>query len=181
MSQRAYAQHRGVHHSSVQLAIQTKRISVNAKGLIDAAKADREWNTNTDVTTPRHTVPEAARGRPPKPGKATKPAANGDDRGQEARQVLLASRATQAAFKARRAEFEFNELSGSMLPRGPVLAAAEACAMRARRLLQTLPAKMAGELTGQSDVNRVRVLLEQAVDQVCDELAKPPQFGDDDE
>jgi hypothetical protein len=48
MSQRQYAQHRGVASSTVNKAVIAKRITLEPDGTIDPAKADREWELNTE-------------------------------------------------------------------------------------------------------------------------------------
>ena len=47
LSQRAYAQHRGVSHEAVRKAIKTGRISPQPDGLIDPVVADAQWDANT--------------------------------------------------------------------------------------------------------------------------------------
>lgn len=48
LSVRGYAQHRGVSHTAVQKAIRLGRITAEADGSIDPAKADAEWSANTN-------------------------------------------------------------------------------------------------------------------------------------
>ena len=47
ISIRAYARHRGVTDTAVRKAIQTGRITPEADGTIDSARADRDWARNT--------------------------------------------------------------------------------------------------------------------------------------
>ena len=53
MSQRAYAQHRGVAHKAVQKAIESGRISTMPDGKIDSDMADQEWARNTRSAAPQ--------------------------------------------------------------------------------------------------------------------------------
>ena len=53
VSRRAYAAHRGVSHTAVAKAIATGRISPEAEGSIDPAKADRQWDEQTDPAKQR--------------------------------------------------------------------------------------------------------------------------------
>lgn len=53
MSRRQYAAHRGVSHTAVGKAIATGRISIEADGTIDPAKADRQWDAQTDPAKQR--------------------------------------------------------------------------------------------------------------------------------
>ena len=47
MSQRQYAQHRGVRLSTVQKALKSGRIGKTSNGKIDPARADADWERNT--------------------------------------------------------------------------------------------------------------------------------------
>jgi hypothetical protein len=47
MSQREYAQHRGVSHTAVRKAVKASRITTLPDGTIDPETADREWDRNT--------------------------------------------------------------------------------------------------------------------------------------
>ena len=53
LSRRAYAALRGVHESAVRQAIATGRITLEADGTIDAAKADAMWDASTDPAKQR--------------------------------------------------------------------------------------------------------------------------------
>lgn len=53
ISRRAYAAHRGVAESAVRKAIASGRITVEADGTIDPAKADAQWSTQTDPAKQR--------------------------------------------------------------------------------------------------------------------------------
>ncbi len=49
LSRRAYAALRGVHESAVRKTIASGRITTEADGTIDAAKADGMWDASTDL------------------------------------------------------------------------------------------------------------------------------------
>jgi len=53
LSRRAYAALRGVHESAVRKAIASGRITLEADGTIDAAKADAMWDASTDPAKQR--------------------------------------------------------------------------------------------------------------------------------
>ena len=53
LSRRAYAALRGVHESAVRKAIASGRITTEADGTIDAAKADAMWDASTDPAKQR--------------------------------------------------------------------------------------------------------------------------------
>jgi hypothetical protein len=52
ISIRAYARHRGISDTAVHKAIRSGRITPEADGTIDAARADRDWARNTDEPRP---------------------------------------------------------------------------------------------------------------------------------
>ncbi len=67
LSIRAYVAHRGVSHTSVRKAIASERLTPEAHGTIDPAKADRAWMRNAGPSKARDghklkPVPEAAVG-----------------------------------------------------------------------------------------------------------------------
>ena len=53
LSRRAYAALRGVHESAVRKAIASGRITLEADGTIDAAKANAMWDASTDPAKQR--------------------------------------------------------------------------------------------------------------------------------
>lgn len=53
MSRRQYAAHRGVSETAVRKALATGRISLESDGTIDPAKADRQWDSQTDPAKQR--------------------------------------------------------------------------------------------------------------------------------
>ena len=57
LSIRAYARHRGVSDAAVRKAIKTGRISQEADGTVDPAKADAQWGRNTDQAQQRQQRP----------------------------------------------------------------------------------------------------------------------------
>lgn len=62
LSYRKYAEHRGCSEGAVRKAVNTGRISVLAKGVIDPAIADVEWAKNTVQTAPAAQVRTAPGG-----------------------------------------------------------------------------------------------------------------------
>ncbi len=64
ISQRAYAAHRGVSHQAVNKAVRTGRITTLPDGTIDPARADADWQAQTDPSFQRPQAmqrPQAAR------------------------------------------------------------------------------------------------------------------------
>jgi len=57
ISIRAYAKRRGVSETAVRKAIKTGRIKLEADGTIDSAKADGQWDRNTDAAQQRPAMP----------------------------------------------------------------------------------------------------------------------------
>ena len=64
VSIRAYSRHRGVSDTAVRKAIRSGRITPEDDGTIDIAKADQQWEANTNKaqqrSSPKKTVPNSA-------------------------------------------------------------------------------------------------------------------------
>jgi hypothetical protein len=107
MSQRQYAERRGVAHSAVQRAIRTGRISTSPDGRIDADVADTEWRKNTRQYAPA----------------VTRRQASVDDDDPTADQYIKA-RAVRMHFEARIARIQYEQLAGSVISANEVKVAA---------------------------------------------------------
>ena len=112
VSLRAYARARGCSLTAVQKAIASKRITPLADGTIDAERADREWTKNTFAgqTATRATAapppPRAGSAMPhPEPGPSGDPVA-----------TYLRARAVKETYLARKAELEYKQISGELIP-----------------------------------------------------------------
>ncbi len=64
LSRRKYATHRGVSEKAVRKAIAAGRITVEADGTIDPAKADGQWAAQTDPAMQRGKTPAGTTTRP---------------------------------------------------------------------------------------------------------------------
>jgi hypothetical protein len=60
ISIRAYARHRGVSDAAVRKAIKAGRITPDADGTVDAARADAQWIRRTDPDQQRAPARETA-------------------------------------------------------------------------------------------------------------------------
>ena len=104
MSQRAYAQHRGVSHKAVQKAIEGGRITVLPDGRIESDIADEQWDRNT-----REHAPFSGQ--------------DDDGSGFGATQYSKA-RAVREHYQARLAKLEYEERVGSLVSKDEVRVAA---------------------------------------------------------
>lgn len=85
MTQRAYARHRGVHHSSVQLAIARGRLSTTQGGLVDSSAADAAWPGRAGASPSKRKVTRTA-----EPSPRAAPARGGRGRSRMPEQRRLA-------------------------------------------------------------------------------------------
>ncbi len=164
MSQRAYATHRGVSHMAVQRAIRSGRLkrSINDGGQIsDPALADAEWDANTDVAKVPHAVQttRAAAAAAANPGEVGPPAA-----------VLGASlnenNAAKIYWQARKAELDFREAAGELVPAAGVRAELEGVFRSCRTRLLGIPSRARQLLPGLSvaDVGVLENLVREALE-----------------
>jgi phage terminase Nu1 subunit (DNA packaging protein) len=112
LSRRAYARHRGVSHTAVNLAIAGGRLKacLDADGNIaDAVLADQEWDANTDLTK----APTAVRERAEERRAAVLPPAG------DVETLPEATRREKVA-KANMAELQLAEAAGELVPAAEV-------------------------------------------------------------
>jgi hypothetical protein len=184
LSIRAYAQHRGVSHTAVAKAIKAGRISKEADGTIDPAKADAQWARNTlpsqnlntsatkpaskvatpPVSTPVSTAPVANRElQPPLETRAAAP-------------DYQTSRAIREAYAARLAKLEFEERTGKLLNADEVKVKHFNLARLLRDRIQQIPRKLAPQIVAavvaQPDQRVVEDLLMEAIREALEELSR---------
>jgi hypothetical protein len=187
LSIRGYARHRGVSHTAVRKALATGRITPDADGSLDAAKADEQWSLSTNLSKPRNSVtgiPKLQRpsGAPPAlgaPGLEDAPAA---PEGGAARLTssYAASRAAREAYLARLAKLEFEQRSGKLVDADEVRAQLFGLSRRTRDTLMGLPDRLAPLLVGLTDQAIVHQLLTQELQASLAELSgAPPQRPSD--
>lgn len=168
LSIRAYAEHRrarglvGTSPWSVQKALKAGRITRNRDGKIDPAVADEQWDQNTSPTMRREPQPR----RPQAPARAAE--------GSKGIPVppLAQSRAIREAYQARLARLDYEERTGTLVPRDKVRSSAFRRARALRDRLLSLPDRLASELASIDDPRALREVLDTELRQVLEELSR---------
>ncbi len=162
LSIRAYARHRGVTDTAVHKAIRAGRITPEADGTIDAAKADSEWvrnsappRTGTQARAPRASVPEpsdTARDA----GTAALPAGGAS---------LLQARTVNEVVKAQTNKVRLARLKGELVERSQVVAHVFKLARDERDAWLNWPARVSAQMaaTLEVDPHAMHLALEAAV------------------
>jgi hypothetical protein len=162
LSIRAYARYRGVTDTAVHKAIRAGRITPEADGSIDAAKADSEWvrnsappRTGTQARAPRVAVPESAdTGRDA--GVAALPAGGAS---------LLQARTVNEVVKAQTNKVRLARLKGELVERSQVVAHVFKLARDERDAWLNWPARVSAQMaaTLEVDPHAMHLALEAAV------------------
>lgn len=128
-----YARHRGVHQAAVLRAIRKGRlkrsVARDAKGrhaITDVALADAEWAANTDLTKAPTKVKERAAAR---------------DEGRRAPSGLADAAAEEKRWRAKRAQLEYQRISGDLVSASAVRAGLAEVLARFRTKTLGLPSK----------------------------------------
>lgn len=162
LSIRAYARHRGVTDTAVHKAIRAGRITPEADGTVDPAKADAEWARNsaparsgTQARAPRVAVPESA------------------DTGRDAGAValpsggasLLQARTVNEVVKAQTNKVRLARLKGELVERSQVVAHVFKLARDERDAWLNWPARVSAQMaaTLTVDPHAMHLALEAAV------------------
>jgi len=184
LSIRGYARHRGVSHTAVRKALASGRITASDDGTIDAALADEEWATSTNLSKPRNSVIGVLKaprrelvsprpvGGPVDEAPSSLPAGSGGA-GRLA-SSYADSRAARESYLARLAKLEFEERSGKLVDADDVRAQVFALGRRMRDAMVTLPDRLAPVLVGQSDQAVIHKLLTEEILSVLSELSAAP-------
>jgi hypothetical protein len=157
----AYARHRGVSHVAVLKAIKSGRISKEADGTIDVAKADADWRKNTSQAQQRKTEKDVtpARERPIDP-----PVVNSGP-------SYAQSRAIKEAYHARLAKLSYEEKTASLVKIDSVKVAWFNVLRVLRDRALNLPDRLAPLLAAETDPKRVRDLLDTDLRQMLSDAA----------
>lgn len=180
MSRRQYAAHRGVSHTAVGKAIATGRITVEADGTIDPAKADRQWDAQTDPAKQRGpnaqamgaaTAAGTARASATKPvprsaieavsetlreaGAEPDPTAGGEV-------SFLRARMANEVIKAQTAKVKLAKMKGELVDRARTTALVFDLARRERDAWQNWPPRVAANMAAELGVDPHKV--EQVLD-----------------
>lgn len=185
LSRRAYAQHRGVSHTAVRKAIASGRITIEADGTIDPAKADAQWASQTDPAKQRGeasvdlgrdtaTATAAAGGTTPGQTKAVPKAALDAvqdtlrETGQEAPEgeggqvSFLRARMANEVLKAQTARVRLQKMKGELVDRAKATAMVFDLARRERDAWLNWPPRVAANMAAELDVDAH--LMEQVLD-----------------
>ena len=183
LSRRAYAAHRGVSHTAVAKALATGRITAEADGTIDPAKADRQWDAATDPAKQRgvharQLGADTARGTAAKAAIIMKPvpraaitavnetlseagapgeAAEGDAEGGQV--SFLRARMANEVIKAQTAKVRLQKMKGDLVDRNRAVAAVFDLARRERDSWLNLPPRVAANMAAELGVEAHRMEL----------------------
>ena len=162
LSIRAYARHRGVTDTAVHKAIRAGRITPEADGTIDAAKADSEWvrnsappRTGTQARAPRASVPEPS-DTVRDAGTAALPAGGAS---------LLQARTVNEVVKAQTNKVRLAQLKGDLVDRSQAIAHVFRLARTERDAWLNWPARISAQMAAklEIDAHELHVALESAV------------------
>lgn len=188
VSQREYARRRGVAHTTVQEHIRKGHLTTVGKDKrINPKVADRQWARNIDRSKPRNIItgrPKARRkkGEPPQPmdldgaakrgrGKG-KGGGNGEDKSNGSAIANYSNaRAAREVYLAQIAELDLRERQGLLVDAAEVTVAAFNAGRKVRDQLAAIPERVSTVLASMDDPHEVQRLLEDEIDQVCEELS----------
>lgn len=164
LSIRAYARHRGVTDTAVHKAIRAGRITPEADGSIDAAKADTEWTRNsapprtgTQARAPRVAAPESA--------DMSRDAGTGATALPPGGASLLQARTVNEVVKAQTNKVRLARLKGELVERSQVVAHVFKLARDERDAWLNWPARVSAQMaaTLEVDPHAMHLALEAAV------------------
>ena len=151
MSQRAYAQHRGVSHKAVQKAIESGRVPVLPDGRIESDVADEQWDRNT-----REHAPFSGQ--------------DDDGSGFGATQYSKA-RAVREHYQARLAKLEYEERVGSLVSKDEVRVAAFNKTRQFRDAMLNIPDRLAAMLAAEPDAAKCYEILTTEIRKALNDFA----------
>jgi hypothetical protein len=172
MSQSEYARRRGVSQQAVNKAVRAGRIPTTNNGMLDPVVADAAWDRNT---RPRSDL-----------APDDTPDAVADDSGSShdlaardrPQATYTAARALREVYLAKQAKLDFERSQAKLIPVEEVRLQTFLTARGVRNRLLALPARLAPVLFGASDVGECQRLLEEALLQVCSNLAPGTEMPD---
>lgn len=166
MGIREYARHRGVSHVAVMKAIKTGRITLEPDGSIDPAKADAQWNRNTDPGLQRGKAAPA----PTAPASQPKAANSTTDPGGVPNYQL--SRAVRETFRAKNERIDYEERMKTLVKSADVLKVAFETGRRVRDLMQVIPSRVSVVLSGETNPLTIERILDEEIRYALEELAE---------
>lgn len=141
-------------------------------GKIDPARADREWHDNTDQSKPRNRIigePDRVRGagEPPEPMTL-----RGSDRGNGSATGYAKARAARELYQAQLTKLQLDRQRGLLVRADEVRTAAFNNARMARDQLIALPQRVSSIIAATQDVDEVRRILEEEIEQICQAISE---------
>jgi hypothetical protein len=174
ISIRAYGRHRGVSDTAVRKAIAAGRITAEADGTINPARADAEWAASTRVPDPPLSAP-ARQAR-------TRAAAFADDdtagiapvSTKSGSNTYAQARTANEVLKAQHHKLRIAQLKGELIDRSQAMAQVFALARAERDAWLNWPARISSMLAAELgiDPHTMHVALEREVRQHLTELAE---------
>ncbi|KZL09081.1 hypothetical protein [Pseudovibrio sp. Ad26] len=169
LSRRAYAQHRkalglpGATDMAVRKAIQSSRITLEADGSIDPAKADAQWAASTDSAKRRQ--PKRSGTRPSEPKAAPAISEGSDPIGASQGITYAKARAANEALKAQRSKLLLQQLKGELIDRRAAVNHVFDLARKERDSWLQLPARVAANMAAELgvDAHKMELLLDEVI------------------
>jgi phage terminase Nu1 subunit (DNA packaging protein) len=163
VTQAQYARMRGVSREAVSKAIREGRIQADARGLVDRAEADRAWAANTI----------------PRPGVVAGGLASVDAYLPSIDGVSLTdARTLHELTKARIAALQLGREMGQLVPVATVRDQAFRAARASRDVLESIPDRISDTLSGMTDVDAIRKLLREELENALDAMSKIQDLGE---
>lgn len=150
-SVRAYARRRGVSHVAVLKAIKTGRISREADGTIDPAKADAEWEAQTQPTMRRKTKAGAPKTAVSEPA-ATEPGAAAEPVSAPSGATFTQARTAHEIAKAQRTRIQVQRMKEEVVDRSRATALVFRLARQERDAWVNWPGRVAALMASELDV-----------------------------
>ena len=181
LSIRSYAGHRGVSDTAVRKAIKSGRITLEADGTLDPAKADRQWTANTDPSlqrekpkarkSPHQATPAQSTAQPAsaRPGRPEPQEPLGLPGGGTS---LLQAKTVNEVVKAQTNKVRLAKLKGELVERSQAIAHVFKLARSERDAWLNWPGRIAAQVAAslEVDAHTVHVVLENAVREHLQEL-----------
>ncbi|KZK84887.1 hypothetical protein PsAD13_01420 [Pseudovibrio sp. Ad13] len=169
LSRRAYAAHRkalglsGGGESAVRKAIQSGRITIEADGSIDPAKADAQWAASTDSAKRRQ--PKSSERQPTKPSTTPSIPEGSDPIGGSQGITYAKARAANEALKAQRSKLLLQQLKGELIDRRAAVNHVFDLARKERDSWLQLPARIAANMAAELgvDAHKMELLLDEVI------------------
>ncbi|MBL0320044.1 MAG: elements of external origin [Alphaproteobacteria bacterium] len=171
ISIRAYARHRGISDAAVRKAIKTGRVTPEPDGTIDTAKADRQWQTNTNQQPASYNlkaVPDMALDAVRETLKENSMAVTGNGT------TFIQARTANEVLKAQTNRIRLQKLKGELIDRAKVLAHVYKLARTERDAWINWPARISSTMAAELsvDAHTMHVTLERYVREQLSELAE---------